>query len=127
MSRDAYIAKYRHEYSIYQFINQNLPYNAKLLGFFLGNRRYYSERDLIFGISEFKKIVNSADSEKKLLEELREEGFTHLIIRFDLFNQWTNKQFDERKKELLKLFFAGHVRPILSKDGYGLFELNSIR
>jgi len=126
VSRDAYIAKCRPEYSIYQYVNRHLPDNAKLLGLFLGNRRYYSERDLIFGVSEFKKIVNSADSEKKFLKELRKKGFTHLIIRFDLFNQWTNKQFDDRKKELLKLFFAGHVRPILSKDGYGLFELNSI-
>jgi hypothetical protein len=126
MSRDAYIAKYRPEYSIYQYVNRHIPENAKLLGLFLGNRRYYSERDLIFGVSEFKKIVNSADSEKKFLKELREKGFTHLIIRFDLFNQWANKQFDDRKKELIKLFFAGHVRPILSRDGYGLFELNSI-
>jgi 4-amino-4-deoxy-L-arabinose transferase-like glycosyltransferase len=123
ISRDAYIAKYRPEYSIYQYVNRHLPDNAKLLGLFLGNRRYYSERDLIFGVSEFKKIVNSADSEKKFLKELREKGFTHLIIRFDLFNQWTNNQFDNRKRELLKLFFAGHVRPILSKDGYELFEL----
>jgi 4-amino-4-deoxy-L-arabinose transferase-like glycosyltransferase len=126
MSRDAYIAKYRPEYSIYQYVNRHLPENAKLLGLFLGNRRYYSERDLIFGVSEFKQIVNGADSEKKFLKQLREKGFTHLIIRFDLFNQWTNRQFDDRKKELLKLFFAVHVRPILSKDGYGLFELNSI-
>jgi hypothetical protein len=126
MSRDAYIAKYRPEYSIYQYVNRHLPENAKLLGLFLGNRLYYSERDLIFGVSEFKKIVNSADSEKKFLKELREKGFTHLIIRFDLFNQWANKQFDDRKKELIKLFFVGHVRPILSRDGYGLFELNSI-
>ena len=126
MSRDTYIAKYRPEYSIYQYVNRHLPDNTKLMGLFLGNRRYYSERDLIFGVSEFKKIVTSADSEKKFLKELREKGFTHLIIRFDLFNQWTNKQFNDRKKELLKLFFAGHVRPIFSKDGYGLFELNSI-
>ena len=124
MSRDAYIAKYRPEYSIYQYVNRHLPDNVKLLGLFLGNRRYYNERDLIFGVSEFKQIVNSADSEQKLLKELREKGFTHLIIRFDLFNHWTNKQFDDSKKELLKLFFAGHVRPILSRDGYGLFELN---
>ncbi|MGV7222948.1 MAG: ArnT family glycosyltransferase, partial [Nitrospinales bacterium] len=86
MSRDTYITKYRPEYSIYQYVNRHLPDNAKLLGLFLGNRLYYSNRDLIFGVSEFKKIVSSADSEKKFLKELREKGFTHLIIRFDLFN-----------------------------------------
>jgi hypothetical protein len=127
VSRDTYIAKYRPEYSIYQYVNQNLPDNVKILGLFLGNRRYYSERDLIFGVSEFKKIVNSVDSENKFLKELREKGFTYLIIRFDLFNQWTNKQFDDRKKEMLKIFFARHAKHILSQDGYGLFELRNIQ
>ena len=93
----------------------------------MGNRRYYSERDLIFGVSEFKKNVNRADSAKKFLKELSEQGFTHLIIRFDLFNQWTSKQFDDRKKQILKIFFDRHVRPILSQDGYGLFELRNIQ
>jgi hypothetical protein len=127
MSRDTYIARYRPEYSIYQYANRYLPDNAKILGLFLGNRRYYSERDLVFGVSEFKKIVNSADSEKKVVKELREKGFTYLIIRFDLFNQWTNKQFDDRKKEMLKIFFAEHVKHLLSKHGYGLFELRNIQ
>ena len=126
MSRDTYIAKYRPEHSIYQYVNRHLPDNAKLLGLFLGNRRYYSERDLIFGVNEFKKMVNRADSEKEILKDLRNEGLIYLIIRFDLFNQWTNKQFDDRKKEMLKIFFAEHVKNILSKDGYGLFKLRDI-
>ena len=126
MSRDTYIAKYRPEYPIYQYVNRNLPDNVKMLGLFLGNRRYYSERELIFDVSEFKKIVNSASSEKKVLKELRKEGFTYLIIRLDLFNQWTNKQFDNREKEMLKFFFAEHVSHLLSKNGYGLFKLRDI-
>jgi hypothetical protein len=127
VSRDTYIAKYRPEYSIYQYVNRNLPDNVKILGIFLGNRRYYCERELIFGVNEFKENVTRSDSEEILIKDLREKGFTHLIIRFDLFNQWASKQFNKRKKELLKLFFTGHVRPILSKDGYGLFELRNIQ
>jgi hypothetical protein len=127
VSRDSYIAKYRPEYSIYQYVNRNLPDNVKILGLFLGNRRYYSDRDLIFGVNEFKKNINRAESEKKFSKGLREKGFTHLIIRFDLFNQWASKQFDDSKKQMLKIFFGKHVRPILSQDGYGLFELRNIQ
>jgi hypothetical protein len=127
VSRDSYIANYRPEHSIYQYVNRHLPDNVKILGLFLGNRRYYSDRDLIFGVNEFKKNINSAESEKKFLKELREKGFTHLIIRFDLFNQWTSKQFDDSKKQMLKIFFDSHVRHILSQDGYGLFELRNIQ
>jgi 4-amino-4-deoxy-L-arabinose transferase-like glycosyltransferase len=126
VSRDAYITKYRPEYAIYQYVNQHLPDNVKILGLFLGNRRYYSDKDLILGLNEFKKNINRAESEKKILKELREKGFTHLIIRFDLFNQWTRKQFDDSKKRMLKIFFDSHVRHILSQDGYGLFELRKI-
>ncbi len=127
VSRDSYIAKYRPEYSIFQYANRHLPANAKILAFFLGNRSYYSDRELIFGIGEFNKIIDSADSEKKIAEELRAKGFKYLIIRFDLFNRWTNQQFDDRKKEMLKIFFADHVKHHLSRDGYGLFELKDIK
>jgi hypothetical protein len=123
VSRDTYIAKYRPEYSIYQYANRHLAHNVKILGLFLGNRLYYSDREIIFGVDMFKKIVDRADTDQKLLKVLGEKGFTYLIIRFDLFNQWTNKQFDDEKKEMLKIFFAEHVKHLLSKDGYGLFEL----
>ena len=67
------------------------------------------------------------DSAKILIDDLRESGFTHLIIRFDLFNQWTGTQFDNSKKQMLKIFFARHVGHILSKDGYGLYELSNLQ
>jgi hypothetical protein len=127
VSRDTYIAKYRPEYSIYQYANRHLPAKEKILGFFLGNRRYYSDRELIFGIGEFKEIVDSADSEKIIVKKLRKKEFRYFIVRFDLFNRWTNQQFDDRKKEILKLFFAEHVKHILSKDGYDLFELKDLQ
>jgi 4-amino-4-deoxy-L-arabinose transferase-like glycosyltransferase len=127
VSRDTYIAKYRPEHSIYQYVNRTLPDNVKILGLFLGNRRYYSDRELFFGVDKFKKIIDRVDSTKILINDLRESGFTHLIIRFDLFNQWTSKQFGDSKKQMLKIFFDSHVRHILSKDGYGLFELRNIQ
>lgn len=127
VSRDAYIAKYRPEYKIYQYANQHLSGRAKILGLFLGNRRYYNDRELIFGVDEFKDIVNSAESEKLLLNNLSIKGYTHLIIRYDLFNQWTNTQFDDNKKQMIKILFAGHAKHLLSQDGYGLFELRNIQ
>ena len=125
VSRATYISKYRPEYSIYKYVNRDLPDNAKILGLFLGNRRYYCDRELIFGIDDFEQNVSKSDSEEILIKNLKDEGFTHLIVRFDLFNQWANRQFNKRRKELLKNFFARYVKPVLSKDGHGLFELRS--
>ena len=126
MSRDAYIAKYRPEYSIYQYANRHLPAQEKILAFFLGNRRYYSDRELVFDIGGFKEIVDHADSVKTITTKLRKKELRYFIIRFDLFNRWMNHQFDNRQREMLKLFFADHVSQILTGDGYGLFELKDI-
>jgi Na+-transporting methylmalonyl-CoA/oxaloacetate decarboxylase gamma subunit len=126
MSRDAYIAKYRPEYSIYQYANLNLPENAKIMGLFLGNRRYYSDRELIFGQKEFQETIRRSKTPDMLIKELRQKGYTHIMVRFDLFNWWTDKQFDEGKKEMLKTFFTVDLEPILSESGYGLFKFRKI-
>jgi len=123
VSRDEYITGYRPEYAIYQYANRNLPADAKILGLFLGNRRYYSEREVIFGVELFKEIVYQAHSEDMLLYQLNEKGFTHIVIRYDLFNRWHNRLFNDHKAEMLKRFFVGQLRHLLSKNGYGIFEL----
>jgi len=123
VSRDEYIAGYRPEYAIYQYANRSLPADAKILGLFLGNRLYYSEREVIFGIELFKEIIYQADSEDMLLDRLNEKGFTHLVIRYDLFNRWHKRQLNDNKEQMLKQFFVGQLRHLLSKDGYGIFEL----
>jgi 4-amino-4-deoxy-L-arabinose transferase-like glycosyltransferase len=125
LSRDAYIEKYRPEYSIYQYANRHLTDRSKILGLFLGNRRYYCDRELIFGQNEFLESVHQADSAQILFMDLKETGYTHVIIRFDLFNWWTEKQLDVAKKELLQAFFTAYLEPIVAKNGYGLFSLKT--
>jgi len=123
VGRDAYITRYRPEYTIIQYANQFLAEDARLLGLFMGNRRYYSDRNLIFGIKMFRNIVKKADSAQTVLNDLQAKKFTHLLIRFDLFNVWTAKQFNDREKKRLKVFFERGAKHVLSKNGFGLFEL----
>jgi 4-amino-4-deoxy-L-arabinose transferase-like glycosyltransferase len=123
VERDAYITRYRPEHTIFQYANGHLAADAKLLALFMGNRRYYSDRELIFGNSLFLKLVKKVDSDEAILNDLQRRGFSHLLIRYDLFNNWTDKQFSDREKEMLKVFFVRDARHLLSKSGYGLFEL----
>ncbi len=83
--RDAYIANYRPEYTTIQYANRNLPNNAKILALFLGNRLYYSDRDLIFGNNLFRKSVKMAESSDMIIAEMQKKGFTHLLIHYDPF------------------------------------------
>ena len=127
VERDAYITRYRPEYTIIQYANTHLAANAKLLVLFMGNRRYYSDRELIFGNNLFLKSVKKVDSAQAILNDLQKRGFSHILIRYDLFNNWTDKQFGDREKKMLKVFFARDVKPLFSKNGYGLFELQFIQ
>jgi 4-amino-4-deoxy-L-arabinose transferase-like glycosyltransferase len=123
IDRNAYITKYRPEYAALRYSNQNLPDSAKLLGLFLGNRRYYSDRELIFGNNQFRKVVKEAASDGDILSALRGRGFTHIFVRFDLFNKWAAVQFNAREKTILDAFFKKNVRLLIAKGGYGLFQL----
>jgi len=125
VDRDAYITRYRPEYSVYQYANKNLPDTSKILGLFLGNRRYYSDRDLTFDNNLLRDIIKTADTPEAISDSLQAIGYSHLLIRFDLFNRWADKQFDDREKRIMIVFFEEYAKPLLSRNGYGLFALNT--
>jgi 4-amino-4-deoxy-L-arabinose transferase-like glycosyltransferase len=121
--RDAYITRYRPEYTVIQYANRNLSDKAKILALFLGNRRYYSDREMIFGNNLFRKSVKTAESSDMITAEMQRNGFTHLLIRYDLFNRWSAVQFDDAEKGVLKTFFENHLTQLFSQSGYGLFRI----
>jgi len=53
ISRDDYITRYRPEYAAMRYINKNLPENAGILFFFVGNRGYYCDRTYLFEEIQF--------------------------------------------------------------------------
>ncbi len=123
VGRDEYIERYRHEYPAIQFANKNLPGSAKILGIFLGNRRYYSDREMFFDMNLFRKIVKQANSPEKIMSELNKKDITHILIRYDLFNKWCDTNFDDNSKKMLKIFFKEHLKLLFYKGGYGLSEI----
>jgi hypothetical protein len=124
LDRDAYIAKYRSEYPVLQYVNRSLTQNAKILGLFMGNRRYYCDRELVFGESLLTRAVMGAESTERIGEMIAKQGFTHMIVRFDLFKQWSGG-LDETERKLLVQYFKANSQAILVIGEYGLFELKS--
>ena len=124
MSRDDYITRYRSEYPVMQYANRNLHDDAKILALFLGNRRYYSDREMIFGNALFQKIVQKSDSADRLARKMNQMGFSHFLVRFDLFNRWSSVRIDDRKKQQMIMDLFNHrTKLLISRGGYGLFEL----
>jgi len=125
IDRDTYIARYRPEHTIYRYANKHLPDKVKILGLFLGNRGYYCDRDLRFGNNLFRQIIKGADSAAIIRAQLQKRGYTHLMVRYDLFSRWEDKQFDDNEKLILAAFTRQYLKSLISEDGYGLFELRS--
>ena len=125
IGRDEYIEKFRHEYPTLRYANKTLPQEARILSMFLGNRYYYSDREMIFNEYIFRKAVVRARSSQEISSILGKEGITHLLVRYDLFVEWSQGNFNNRQKDLIKKYFKEKVRLLFSKNGYGLYELKS--
>jgi 4-amino-4-deoxy-L-arabinose transferase-like glycosyltransferase len=123
VSRDDYIQKFRPEYAAMRYINRHLPPDARVLGVFLGNRRYYCDRDLIFD-GTLEASIQSAASAEALGRMLRDKGFTHLVIRYDLFDKFILSRLSADRLNLFQAFIKNHTKSLFSEDGHILFELN---
>ncbi len=125
VSRDEYIEKFRPEYPAIQYANRNLPRNAKILCIYLGNRLYYSDREMIFGTDWFRDMVKMHHSSEKVLIALSKNGITHILVSYYGFNGWFKDSFNDREKETIREFFEKHVNLLFSEKGHGLFQLKS--
>jgi hypothetical protein len=124
VERDEYIEKFRPEYAAINYANHNVPDNAKILCIFLGKRSYYSDREMLFNYNLLFEAVKREGSPEKILLDLKKRGITHLIVRYGLMNKWSESEFDDRRKMILKEFFKGHVAMLFSGGGYGLYRLD---
>jgi hypothetical protein len=122
MGRDTYIEKYRPEYAAIRFANQHLPADAKLFCLFLGDRSYYSDREMFFGDTYFGQIVHQATSAERLRLAFQKDNIRYLLIRYDIFNQWSGHQFNASEQAMLGNFFKAHAELIFAKGGYGLYR-----
>lgn len=130
LTRDEYIEKYRPEYPVMQYINDNLPPDARILFIFLGNRGYYCDREYIFDMSKnksmFQQFVKTSTITEELLLRLQGLGITHLLVCYDIFERWMKEVFSVEEQEFLKRFFQTHVKHLYMKNGYGISRLEAL-
>ncbi|MFH1932413.1 MAG: glycosyltransferase family 39 protein [Pseudomonadota bacterium] len=130
LTRDEYIDKFRREYPAIRYINENLPQDARILFFYLGNRGYYCDRDYLFdmqkGVSTLWKIVEKSNSPEEVLTELKNRRITHLLIRYDIFDRWVKNDFEDRERTMVSQFFKKYVKSLYFKWGYGVSRLENL-
>ncbi len=122
VTRDEYIQRYRPEYATYQFANEHLAQDSKILGVYIGNRGYYSDRHIEFSTEILRSLASNSKNDRYIAEKLKGKGFTHILINFDLFHTWSQK-YTDHEKENLNHFFKVYTTLEFLKDGHGLLRL----
>lgn len=123
VGRMDYIKRYWPEISTIDQANEILKKDHVILALFLGNRRYYSDHKMIFDNEMFKKTIKHSKEIEDIIDDLSQNGITHIIVNYDLFNQWAEKQFPDSERSLIKTFF-NKIKILYAKDGFGLYEVN---
>ncbi|MFH2063795.1 MAG: hypothetical protein ABIK15_01190 [Pseudomonadota bacterium] len=123
IDRETYIESYRPEYAVMKYANRHLPSDAEILSLFLGSRYYYSDRKIIFRLSMFADAVKTSETPEAMVSELKQNGITHIMIGYELFNIWANNSFKKQQKIRIDRFFNHQVVYVFSKNGYGLYQL----
>jgi membrane-bound acyltransferase YfiQ involved in biofilm formation len=123
MSRSQYITRYRPEYPVIAYANESLEEDSRILALYIGSRIYYSDRRMDSNNSIFFKFLESASSGQALAQILFKDGFTHILIRFDLLQHRIDTIMKSSEKDILKDFFQKYLREIYVANGIGLFAL----
>lgn len=122
VSRGSYISRFRPEYELIEHLNQNASQDSKVLALFLGDRGYYFDNKVVFGREMLFQAIKSGFNEKDIAAALKKNGFTHLIIGFDLFNRSLQTNLTPEEQIKIKSFFDNHTIAIKYNNFYGLYQ-----
>lgn len=123
VSRDEYIAQRRPEYPLIQYVNRNLPTDARLLCIFVGQRRYYFDRDINFDEGLLLRAVEKGRQPLGVFKYLHTRRISHLFVRLDLFQNWLVQNLNEDQRRDFVAFWQAHIREIRTLNGFALFQL----
>ena len=123
LNRDEYIARYRPEYPAMSFINKNLDPGAKIFFIFLGKRGYYCDKEYMFDMGMLKNLIKKSKSPKNILQGLRKQEITHLLVYYHLFERWMKDNFSNDKILLTQQFFKVYVGSLFHEKGFGVLVL----
>ncbi len=121
-------------YSVFTFINENLPPDARLV-FFWDNRGFFCERsqigDSVFEAPSMIELVHEAGSAPTFYKNLERMGITHVLFNrlfLARFPVHTISREDEAKLAadfmILNEFLSRYCTPLYESDGATLYKLS---
>jgi 4-amino-4-deoxy-L-arabinose transferase-like glycosyltransferase len=122
MDYAAYVSQHRSEYPAIALANEVVPPGRKVLGLYLGNRRYYFTADAIAVNKVFTSIAEQSTSGDAIAARLLELGYSHIVVHTGLFRQWLTST-DKATAKRVNAFTETRLRELLFEGGFGLYEI----
>ena len=127
ISRDVYVSRFRHEYAAFQYVNEHLPLDSKILFFYIGKRGYYCDRQYFpdeGGNMKFLyRLIRSHNSALKINQALQAKGITHLLINNSLFKERLYSDLKNEKRDLFLNFIINYCEILFDGDGFSVYKL----
>jgi hypothetical protein len=126
-SKEEYLSRTLGDYDLWRYANRHLPEDAKVMMYFLGNRGYYCDRDYMYESyysgKGLKRVLSRSPSAERLVEYFRELRITHIVLREDLFYQFTEANLLSAEKEAWMEFRTCYLRLLYERKGYQLYQV----
>jgi hypothetical protein len=128
-SRENFLKRHLLHYNAVQYINANLPDDARVFTMFLGRRGYYLDKayknEPSFGRNALKHMVNRSDSEEKFKEYVMSLEVTHILMRTDLVNKFLQDNFSQEEVRRFINLQKKYWKNIYKHRDYTVWEINA--
>ena len=130
-TKDEFLSRNLGSYPAMQYINENLPDDARIFLMFLGRRGYYLNRpyyhERSFGMNTIRGMVKASADKQHFQIYLKSLHCTHILMRTNLVNKYLHDNFSEK----IIIRFLDIVKeclyPIYESNGYAVMELKNDR
>ncbi len=126
-SRDDFISRHVGSYPAMKYINQFTPEDSKIRLVFLARRGYYLDRiyedDPSMGMNFIRGLVAASANEQFFLEHIYSLGYTHLLVRSDLFNKFLQDNYSADTRKILIQRMEKTMNIIYNENGYAVYEI----
>jgi hypothetical protein len=125
-SRDQFLSRTLPTYTMYRFVNQALPSDARIFLLYMKNYTFLCERDCyadeMFEAHTIQKILREEASPDRVRNRLKTEGFTHLLYN-EHYLLGEPSPLSPEEKRLFSAFQNSHLQSVRQQGFYRLYRL----
>ncbi|MBW2662364.1 MAG: hypothetical protein JRD93_10340, partial [Deltaproteobacteria bacterium] len=128
-TREAFLKRHLLHYDAVEYINHNLPDDARIFTMFLGRRGYYLDRtyknEPSFGMSTISHMVTISAKEEKFKEYIQSMDVTHILMRTDLVDNYLKNNFSQEEIKRFMNLFKKYWKMIYEHHNYAIWEIQA--